>query len=67
MLFKHLLKIDGISVHVFKNLEDLQWQLYLKAKKVRSHESQALYSSLMHTSQCSSWLTTAALMTTLRS
>ncbi|KAF8632345.1 hypothetical protein AX15_001928 [Amanita polypyramis BW_CC] len=33
MLFKHLMKIDGLSVHVFKDLEDAGWKRYYVLKK----------------------------------
>lgn len=34
MLFKHLAKIDGISVHVFRDLNDPAWKHYYVLKKV---------------------------------
>ncbi|KIL59375.1 hypothetical protein M378DRAFT_14820 [Amanita muscaria Koide BX008] len=33
MLFKHLSKIDGLSVHVFQDLNDTAWRHYLTTKK----------------------------------
>ncbi|KAK2461121.1 hypothetical protein APHAL10511_006648 [Amanita phalloides] len=33
MLFKHLMKIDGLSIHVFNDLGDLEWRRYYALKK----------------------------------
>ena len=45
MLFKHLMKIDGLSVHVFKDLSDPAWKYYYVLRKVAiiSHTNSPTY------------------------